>query len=131
MVSRPLQKTAFSATGYRVLLIEDNSLLLTALTDGLRLMGHDVNATLKGADAARLMELLEPDVVVSDIVMPEVDMLDTFTKLKAINAGVKIIAISANPHLLMMAGRQGVRNVLAKPFELKKLDSTIRMAASG
>jgi|SRR6185312_2478726 len=116
-------------TGYRVLLIDDNAHLLTAVEDGLRLMGHEVKSSAVGADAARLMELLQPDVVVADIVMPEVDMFDTFRKLKAINPAARIIAISGNGHLLSVAAKLGVAHVLAKPFELKRLDLLIRMAA--
>lgn len=122
------QKSGLSATGYKVLLVEDDKLLLSALDEGLRLLGHDVKATPSGGDAPRLMELMEPDVVVSDIVMAEMDMLDTFTKLSTMNPDVKIVAISGNRNLLAAASQHGVRHMLAKPFDLKRLDFVIRTA---
>lgn len=116
-------------TGYRVLLIDDNGQLVEALQDGLRLMGHEVQSSKRGTDALRLMDLLEPHVVVTDLIMPDFDVLDAVDQMRKMRPNIKIIAISGNVHLLALAAKRGVNHTLAKPFDLKRLDHMIKVAA--
>jgi two-component system, OmpR family, response regulator len=115
-------------TGYRVLLIDDNDQLVDAVEDGLRLMGHEVKSTKRGTDALRLTHLLDPHIVVADIIMPEFDVLDALDQMRKIRPTVKVIAISGNPHLLTLAGKRGVDHVLRKPFDLGRLNLLIQIA---
>jgi DNA-binding response OmpR family regulator len=114
--------------GYRILLIDDDPRIVEAFEDGLSLLGHEVKSTIKGADALRLMQLVDPDVVVTDLIMPEVDIMDAFEQMREIRSSVRIIAISGNPQLLTVAVARGADDVLAKPFDLKWLDLKIRAA---
>jgi CheY-like chemotaxis protein len=116
--------------GYRVLLIDDNALLVEAFEDGLRLLGYDVKSSTKGTDAFRLMHLLDPHVIVADLIMPEFDIFDALDQMRKIRPSVKIIAISGNQHLLTLAGKRGVNHVLSKPFDLRRLDLLIKIAMS-
>jgi DNA-binding NtrC family response regulator len=116
-------------TGYRVLLIDDNGQLVEAIEDGLKLMGHEVKSSRRGVDSLRLMHLLDPHVVVADLIMPEFDVFDAFHQMRKIRPTVKIIAISGNRHLLSVAAERGADHLLAKPFDLKRLDQIIRAAA--
>ncbi|HUO02428.1 MAG TPA: response regulator [Rhizomicrobium sp.] len=114
--------------GYRVLIIDDNAILIDALQDGLRLMGHEVQSSARGTDALRLMHLLDPHVVVADLIMPEFDIFDAFAQMRKIRPSVKIIAISGNQHLLTLASKRGANYVLSKPFDLTRLDMLIKTA---
>ena len=124
----PISETDADGESYRVLLIDDNVQLVEVFQDGLRLMGHEVQATTSGTDALRLTHLLDPHVIVTDLIMPEFDIFDMLGQMRRIRRGVKIIAISGNPHLLTLATKCGVEYVLAKPFNLSRLDALIRTA---
>ena len=119
-------RSALPPAGFRVLLIDDNGQLVEALQDGLRLMGHEVQSSRRGTEVLRLANLLEPHVVVTDLIMPDVDILDVVQQLRDARPNTKIIAISGNPHLLSLAAKRGVDRTLAKPFGLKRLDQLIR-----
>lgn len=114
--------------GYRVLLIEDNAVFVGAVEQSLRMLGHEVKASLTGTDLARLMHLLEPEVVVTDLVMPEFDAIDSVSEIHRLCPSAKIIAISGNLHLLALAAKRGVTHALAKPFDGITLDRLIRTA---
>jgi len=88
----------------------------------------EVKSSTKGTDAVRLMHLLDPHVVVTDIIMPEFDIFDALEQMRKIRPSVKIIAISGNRHLLTLAARRGVHHVLQKPFDLRRLDVLIKDA---
>jgi DNA-binding NtrC family response regulator len=129
MITRAASRRhGLSAPGYRVLLIDDSTTLVEALEDGLRLLGHEVKSSSRGTDALRLMHLLEPHVVVADLIMPEFDAFDAFAQMREIRPSVKIVAISGNRHLLTLAAKHNIQYSLAKPFDLRRLDSLIRVA---
>ena len=65
-------------------------------------------------------------MVVTDLIMPDVDILDVVQQLRETRPNTKIIAISGNAHLLSLAAKRGVDRTLAKPFGLKRLDQLIR-----
>lgn len=112
-------------SGYRVLLIDDNEDLLEVLKVSLVALGHDVMTSANGKDALRLMYLLDPHVVVTDVIMPEFDAIKTMPELRRIRPSVRIIAISGNPHLLTLAAKHGADQILPKPFKTAKLNLQI------
>jgi two-component system, OmpR family, response regulator ResD len=111
----------------RILVIEDDRDIVETIELILRSAGHDVKSTTHGKDALRLVELLNPDLVITDVIMPEIDTLDAIGELRRTYPGLKIIAISGNPHLLTLASKQGADQVLAKPFSLNKLTALIKL----
>jgi two-component system nitrogen regulation response regulator GlnG len=123
-----LSKHRAVVPGYRVLLIEDNPLKLQYLEGDLRHMGHQVQSSPRGEDAFRMTSLLDPEVVITDIVMPDIDMLEVMPELHRIRPGIKVIALSGNPYLLTLAATHGADRVLSKPFDGRALDVLIRSA---
>ena len=111
----------------RILVIEDDRDIVETIELILRSAGHDVKSTTHGKDALRLVELLNPDLVITDVIMPEIDTLDAIGELRRTYPGLKIIAISGNPHLLTLASKRGADQVLAKPFSLNKLTALVKL----
>ena len=110
----------------RVLIIEDNRDLAEVLEHTFQRQGYEVSSTTDGRDAVRLLDLLEPDLVVTDIIMPDADTLDMITALRRSRPRIKIIAISGNPHLVKLAARQGADHALSKPFHLGDLKALVK-----
>ena len=112
--------------GYRVLLIEDDPLVSATISHLLQGRGHVVTLSPHGADALRLFGLTEPQVVISDIILPEVDSLDMICEFRRLRPQTTIIAISGNPHLLTIAKKHGADHVLHKPFVSRELVTLVR-----
>ena len=112
----------------RILLIDDDADLLDALEQILRSAGYDVVPTTHGQDIFKLLDLLRPDVIITDVIMAEIDTIDAIATLRQSHPFIKLIAISGNPHLLTLAKKSGAHHVLAKPFRGHQLNLLVQSA---
>ncbi len=104
-----------------VLVVEDEKLVRRTLNKMLRAGGHDVTAVEDGQRALSYLERHPAEVVVTDIIMPGKDGLETIAALRRRFPNAKIIAISggARPSgagALHAAKALGADRILAKPF---------------
>jgi CheY-like chemotaxis protein len=123
----PFSGTSEDAS-HRILVIEDDRDIVGTIEHILKAAGHDVKSTTHGKDAFRLVALLNPDLVITDVIMPEIDTIDTIAELRRSYPALNIIAISGNPHLLTLASKHGANHVLAKPFGLHQLMLLVKVA---
>jgi DNA-binding response OmpR family regulator len=109
-----------------ILLIEDDEALRGALSAGLTHMGHTVDVAGNGKIGLALYRPDMTDLVITDIIMPEREGLETIAQLKAKCATVDIIAISGGGRAggldpLYIAAKMGANSTLQKPFTLEQL----------
>ena len=78
----------------RILIIDDDSLVRDALVLMLEHEGHEVMEAANGREAIRIIREWQPDLVITDIIMPETDGFETIRELRNTAAELKIIAIS-------------------------------------
>lgn len=109
-----------------VLIIEDEKLVRRALSRMLQAGGHDVTGVENGQKALSHFEHHPVDVVVTDIIMPVKDGLETIPELRRKYPTAKIIAISgaarpSGPDALNSAKALGANGILAKPFRQGEL----------
>lgn len=116
------------APQHNILVIDDNTHLADAIEFMLTKAGHKTRAASSGAGAFDLMWKLKPDLVITDVILPDLDSIDLIEELRRVHQDMKIIAISGNPHLLRLAAKQGADHTLAKPFDLNKLKILIDVA---
>ncbi len=117
-----------------ILLVDDNDLLRKTLCHHLTREGHSVSSAANGDEALKLAETNPPDVVVTDIVMPQKDGLETITEIRARFPSAKVIAISGHPltesydedRMLQIALAMGADHTLIKPFSAYELIGCIR-----
>lgn len=114
----------------RILVIDDEEKIRKVLTIHLTAEGYEVVTATNGFEALRDMEKINPDIIITDIVMPKVSGLE-FTqalKNKADTRGIPIIVISAfsDKETVETARKLGAVKFLAKPFETKNLIETIK-----
>ena len=118
----------------QILVIEDDVQLQRMLNQTLRILGHEVEQAFDGAEGVRLCEAAPPDVVLTDILMPNQDALQTIRQLRRACPGVQIIAMSGGSRLLgdmdalPIAMRFGACRVLYKPFGHKELSAALNEA---
>jgi CheY-like chemotaxis protein len=112
----------------KILVIDDDHLVRYTVSRILQKSGHDVVTAADGARGIEVLGMEHPDVVITDIIMPEQEGFQTIVKIRRDHPGIKIIAISGglrreqgNLDVLSMAEGLGADSVIAKPFEPEEL----------
>ena len=94
----------------------------TYLSRALTNAGYEVSAVDRGTDALPLLETGEFDLLVSDIVMPEMDGIELAQRCAAISPRTKVMFITGFAAVSLRASReQPSAKVLSKPFHLRDL----------
>jgi len=109
----------------RVLIVEDNLDAAEALSELLRMWGHDVEVTHDGVSALRAARQGEPDVVLLDIGLPGMDGYEVARELRAIPglAAARLIALTGygQESDRRRSSLAGVDHHLVKPVDLERL----------
>jgi DNA-binding response OmpR family regulator len=113
-----------------ILLIDDDSLFRRMVCATLQEAGHTVTEARDGAEGLALHTRVAADLVLTDLIMPEKEGIETIIELRKKNPGVKIIAMSgggrmSSVQLLRIASQVGAQRVLIKPFSGDELLVTI------
>ena len=116
----------------KILVIEDDEQICSMLKILLEKEGYAVIDAPNGKVGMRLYRENGADLVITDLIMPEKEGIETIRELKRDNPDVKIIAISGggrlNPEVyLNMAHKLGVLQTLTKPFDRKELLEAVRI----
>jgi two-component system chemotaxis response regulator CheY len=120
----------------RILVVDDDEMVRDAIASALKRAGYAVSEAANGREAAELFRSEPADLVITDILMPEKDGLETILTLNRGSGAVPIIAMtglsSRSSLYLEMAKTFGAVRVLEKPFELTELVGVTRelLAAS-
>src|ERR1700730_13822482 len=114
----------------KILVIDDDHLVRYALSKILSSYGYEVVTAADGKRGMTVLRDEHPDVVITDIIMPEQEGIDTIIQIRRERPGVKIIAISGggrirNIDFLEMPQSLGANDVRAKPFEVDELLSCL------
>src|SRR5688572_10556465 len=112
----------------RMLLVDDDDSLRKMLRITLVKMGHDVFEAPSGEDAIRQFRDVEPDVLITDLVMPGKEGFELIADLRRQRPAVRIIAISGagrivTTNYLRLARTYGADAVLAQPFSSEALSA--------
>jgi len=112
-----------------ILVIDDNSELRSAVRLMLETAGYHVEEAVNGAEGIRQFVASPADLVITDIMMPEQDGVETLLQLHADFPQVPLIVISgeAAEHL-DIAREFGATHVLAKPFRMSDLVAAVQEA---
>lgn len=120
----------------RVVIADDHMLMRRGLRMTLEEVGTDfelVGEASDGPSALRLVEQVQPDVVLMDIRMPGLDGLETLEQIKATWPQVAVVILTTyNEDALMLRGlRSGASGYLLKDCDLETLLTTLHAAARG
>jgi CheY-like chemotaxis protein len=109
----------------KILLIEDDEILRPVLASLLRHAGYGVIEAVDGKQGLELARSAQPELVITDLVMPQREGIETIRALRGEgNALPAIIAISgatAASNYLGLASKLGARRTLLKPFKAEAL----------
>ncbi len=122
-----LRPSANAPPGPVVLIADDDPHLLKLLTAAFERAGYRAYPARNGRLAAQLVRELKPDLLVTDIVMPEREGIATIIETKAVAPDTAVIAISGGGAFgrtgafLQWATELGADEVVAKPFAMSRL----------
>ena len=115
----------------RILVIDDDDLVLDMLFQSLTREGYDVLIASNGEEGLRLYREEPVDLIITDLIMPEKEGIETIIELRQDFPDVKIIAISGGGFIgkkdyLHMARIFGVQQTFTKPVAREQLLDAIR-----
>jgi DNA-binding response OmpR family regulator len=108
-----------------ILVIDDDKGILSIIVELLTLSGHRVDVAENGRIGLKLAGINRYDLIITDVVMPELDGFDVLMALKESATDVGGSAKLNADHLLRMAGHMGAVRVLRKPLDFTKLLHTV------
>ena len=121
-------------TMIRVLIADDHGVVRAGLRSLLLESGLDVvGEASNGREAIALVDELQPDVVLLDIRMPDLDGLQALAMIKAANPTISVIMLTtyANPQYLARAVTLGAAGYLSKEVEPHRIPRAVKAAAAG
>ena len=110
----------------RILLAEDDTSMREYLQRALQRVGYEVAAVGCGTEALPLLERERFDLLLTDIVMPEMDGIELAQKAATIAPEMRVMFITGFAAVALKAGKSAPSaKVLSKPFHLRDLVSEV------
>ena len=113
-----------------ILLVEDDPAMLETLSLAMRSKGHQVLTASNGGQGLQSFLADQFDLVVTDIIMPDIDGLGMIDEMKRVAPHIKILAISGGGiavdfDFLSAAKKHGATATLEKPFPISEFHSLL------
>ncbi len=117
----------------RILLIDDDDLSRGAIHKMLERAGYVVYSTVDGRGALDQYRSDPTDLVITDLIMPDIDGLEIIQELRRISPSARVLAISGGGRVeaeeyLSVARKFGAVEVLQKPFTGQRLKQAVEAA---
>jgi two-component system, OmpR family, response regulator len=112
----------------RLLVVEDEEMILELLSGSLRFAGFDVVTAVSGAEALRAVTASRPDLVLLDVMLPDGDGFDVVRRLRSSGPDVPVIFVTARDgvHERVAGLALGADDYVTKPFSLDEVLERIR-----
>jgi DNA-binding response OmpR family regulator len=109
----------------RILIVDDEPGIGKVLRIEFSLSGYDVITTTSGAEAIELIRTQEPDVVLLDILMPDVSGTDVLNKVRTFSQ-VPVIVFTGHAEMGRAALKTGANDYVTKPFNHELLMDKVK-----
>lgn len=132
MVSASAAAVAAQAPPVRVLIIDNDVRHAEAVAESLRRVGYDCAIATSGVEGVRLIEADSFDLVITDLVMPDVDGLEVLARAKEMLPDAEVIVVTGHGTIrsAVSAMQQGAFHYLTKPLDLTELRAVTEKASS-
>ncbi len=116
-----------SGPEYSVLVVEDDDAIRFSLTAALRREGFSVTGTAEGEEALQLLESVRPDLVLLDLVLPDLSGLDVCRLIRRVSQVPIIMVTARDAEGDVVSGLElGADDYVTKPFSLSVLMARVR-----
>jgi len=114
-----------------ILIVDDALFMRKILSDILSEEGHKIVGEAENAkEAIELYKKLKPDIVTMDIIMPEIDGINTLKAIKQIlksdkNARIVIVSAMGQQDMVVESIQAGAKDFVVKPFQRSRITESI------
>ena len=112
----------------KILIADDSAFMRKVIRNALEKIGHkDIIEVANGTDAINKYKSDKPDLVLLDIIMPDVGGIDVLRSLIKIDKEIKVIMVTAVGQDAMVdeCNQLGAKGYIIKPFDEKKIKEAI------
>ena len=114
----------------KLLIIDDDRRVRDTIKLVMEAAGYTLDFATNGREGLARFAAFQPDLVITDILMPEKEGIATITELRKLNSKVPIIAMSGggrvgNMDFLKVAQKMGATRTVSKPFDPDELIETV------
>ncbi len=112
----------------KVLIVDDEEMAIKMVEHQMKLDGFEVITSTDGREAVELIKSAEPDLVISDIMMPFISGLELLELIKAEKKKIPVILISAldDVEVIQTAIGMGADDFVIKPVKMDELSLRIK-----
>jgi len=116
----------------RVLVVDDEPRVGAMLRDILVELGYVVELADRGAEALQLVPVFEPDVVLLDLLMPEMSGVEVLEHLRRDRPTLRVVIMSGNEDVEVARAtlQNGAFDYLVKPFDIDMLARVVAAAVA-
>lgn len=108
-----------------ILVVDDEPKVLRFIEIGLKNEGFDVTSTTSGKEALKIVKEIRPDIMLLDIIMPEMNGLQVLNQLRSFSR-LPVILFSASPQGIQDMKSMGANDFIIKPFDPNEMITRIR-----
>jgi two-component system, OmpR family, KDP operon response regulator KdpE len=113
----------------RVLVVDDEQHITMVMRSGLTKHGFDVRVAAEGESALELFELWTPDLVITDLSMPNMDGLEVCRRLRAMSSvPIIVLSVKGDEAVKIEALDAGADDYVTKPFAMGEFMARVRAA---
>ena len=113
-----------------ILLVEDTPMLAAEITELLRMQDYDVVNAYNGVEGLKLLDTVRPDLIITDVLMPQMDGFEMLKRVKGKPALKEIptvvLTAKTGPEIEEPAAAIGVSSVLRKPCRATALLEAVK-----
>ncbi len=110
----------------RILIVDDEALILLSWKKSLMSEGYDVKTAFNGEEALKIASEEKPDIVITDLIMPEMNGIELCRRIKTISPETEVVLLSGHPEAInkyqkdfVSAG--GKDTFLSKPLSINEI----------
>jgi CheY-like chemotaxis protein len=119
----------------RVLIVDDDSMTVDLLCKIVRVHGHETLRAFSGPEALEQVAKDKPDVILLDLMMPEMDGFEVLRRLRAMpdsdGLPVLVVTASAERDIEARAAEAGANGCLHKPVDFGELAEWVNLLVAG
>ena len=114
----------------KILIVDDEAIILLSWENMLTSAGYDVETASNGNKAIEIALKQKPDIVITDLIMPEMNGVELCKRIKNISPDTEVVLLSGHPEAVTNYKtdfiRAGGRNtILNKPLSLNEMITTV------
>ncbi|HET97774.1 MAG TPA: sigma-54-dependent Fis family transcriptional regulator [Desulfurivibrio alkaliphilus] len=112
----------------KILVVDDEQNMRVALYEALSRGGYEVTVAENGRMALDLLAKAEPDLVITDIRMPEMDGIEMLRRIKELHPALPVVIITgyATVETAVEAMKRGAVDYILKPFPVEVIEETVK-----